>query len=274
MSPVSLERPFGVEIEVNHLWYGYFLPIDDGVVPPYRIPDKLKEDFEKAGLPIGNREDTWRLEEEHSVRGRGAVEVVSPHIQGASGLEDVKRVMEILRDHGAYVNGTCGLHVHHDASDFGCRELRNLLELMVLWEPRIFDAVPDNEKRMEVSCRPLSQEVLELVRGCSYTECADVRCLQDIWYAQEENSPDKIRYNETRYHGLNLHSFWFRGTVEFRHMRGTLAGETAERWILFTHSLMETARSGFEDAGKVNGSILPLFERWRESLKLLERGSL
>jgi hypothetical protein len=145
---------------------------------------------------------------------------------------------------------------------------------MVAWEPRIFDAIPNNEKRVEVACRPLSPQVIKLARECSDTECTNIRCIQDIWYAQEKNSPDKIQYNETRYHGLNLHSFWFRETVEFRYMRGTLMGEIAERWILLTHAFMEAARDGFKNVEELNGSVSPLFERWRESLTLLERESL
>ncbi len=262
-------RSFGVEIEVNHLWYGYFLPIDSGVVPPYRLPDSLKEAFNQAGLPMGNREDTWRLEEEHSVRGRGAVEVVSPHLRGLEGLRDLEKALEIIRDQGATVNGTCGFHVHHDASDFGCRELRNLLELMGVWEPLIFKAIPNNEKRVKRACRPLSPKLLELVNRCSEEECEDTHCLQELWYAQEENSPDKVRYNETRYHGLNLHSYWFRGTVEFRYMRGTLIGEVAKKWVVFTHVLMETAKRGLEHCDREK-ALSPYFEEWRKSLVLLE----
>ncbi|RLD99145.1 MAG: hypothetical protein DRI92_02820, partial [Aquificota bacterium] len=84
----------------------------------------------------------------------------------------------------------------------------------------------------------------------------------------EEDSQRNERYNETRYHGLNLHSYWFRGTVEFRYMRGTLVGEVAENWILFTHALMEAAKRGLaKEASKI---LSPYFERWRESLRLLE----
>jgi len=268
--PIITDRPFGVEIEVNHLWYGYFLPIDSGVLPPYRIPDGLKKAFEEAGLPIGNTEDTWRLQEDHSIRGRGAVEVVSPRLSGMQGLKSLEKALRIIKDQGATVNGSCGFHVHHDASDFGCRELKNLLKLMGVWEPLIFKAIPDNEKRMERSCRPLSQKLLELIDTCSEETCEDTRCLKKLWYAQEKNSPYKIRYNETRYHGLNLHSFWFRGTVEFRHMRSTLAGETAKNWILFTQALMELAHRGIEDTEEANHKLLPYFKRWKESLILLE----
>jgi len=267
---IITERPFGVEIEVHHLFYGYFLPIDSGVLPSYRIPDGLKKAFEEAGLPMGNREDTWRLEEDHSIRGRGAVEVVSPRLRGLEGLRDVEKAIKIVKDQEAIVNGTCGFHVHHDASDFGGSELRNLLKLMELWEPRIFQAIPNNEKRMERACRPLSPKLLELVNTCCDEEGEDIQRLKGMWYAQEKNSPDKVQYNETRYHGLNLHSYWFRGTAEFRYMRGTLVSEIAKSWVVFTHALMEAAKKGFIQAGDTEKALSPYFERWRKNLVFLE----
>ena len=57
-------------------------------------------------------------------------------------------------------------------------------------------------------------------------------------------------------------------------MRGTLMGEIAERWILLTHAFMEAARDGFKNVEELNGSVSPLFEKWRESLTLLECESL
>ncbi len=270
MSLFLSDRPFGVEIEVNHLWYGRFLPIDSGVVPPYRIPDGLKRAFEESGLPIGNGEDTWRLQEDHSIRGKGAVEVASPHLSGTRGLRDVGKVLRIIKDQGATVDGSCGLHVHHDASDFGCKELVNLLRLMRIWEPLIFKAIPNNERRMEKSCRPLSNWLLKKVRDYAGAGCRDPQSLRELWYSQEENSPGRVRYNETRYHGLNLHSYWFRGTVEFRYMRGTLVGEIAKSWILFTHAIMEVAKGRSNAPEEV--LLTRYFEQWRESLKFLEAG--
>jgi len=268
MEHLLSERTFGIEVEVFRFPYGFFLPIDDGVMPPYRLPQEMSEAFRVAGLKLGREEDSWRFVEDHSIMGGGGIEMLSPRLVGARGLYEVRQALRILKAHGAGVNESCGLHVHHDAADFGCQELRALLELVLDWEPLIYEAIPNNEKRVGKSCRPLPPKLVELLGDCSEEECISTRCLQVIWYGNEEDSQRNERYNETRYHGLNLHSYWFRGTVEFRYMRGTLVGEVAESWILFTHALMEAAKRGLaKEASKI---LSPYFERWRESLRLLE----
>jgi len=262
------QRPFGVEIEVVRFPYGYFLPIDGGILPPYRLPKKIKEDFKKEGLELGREDITWRFVEERSLRGPQGIEMLSPPLIGKDGLLKLKKALKILKANGAKVNKTCGLHIHHDASDFGCQELRNLLELMLVWEPLIYRAIPDNERRVKRTCQPISRELVELARELSEKECEDTKALQELWYAQSERLSKNARYNETRYHGLNFHSFWFRGTVEFRYMRGTLIWDIVKAWILFTQALMEEAKAGLSQNPKRD--LYGLFAKWRESLILLE----
>lgn len=263
-------RPFGVEVEAIGLWYGFFLPIDDGIVPPYRISRELQEGFRNASLEIGKKEDAWRLVEDRSIHGRGAIEVTTPHLRGEKGLKKLQEALGILKIHGANVNGTCGLHVHHDASDFGCEELKNLLVLMSTWEPLIYQAIPNNEKRMEKFCRPLPKELVEQAQDCPGMDCADTRCLEKLWYGDEKPALKTSRLSNTRHHGLNLHSFWFRGTVEFRYMKGTLVWEIIRAWILFTQALMETAKKGIKEVEETPKTLNPLFRGWEESLSLLE----
>jgi hypothetical protein len=44
----------------------------------------------------------------------------------------------------------------------------------------------------------------------------------------------------TRYHGLNLHSYWYRSTVEFRYHAAVLEQlDEAMQWIIFTQFLVE-----------------------------------
>ena len=41
-----------------------------------------------------------------------------------------------------------------------------------------------------------------------------------IWYGYHNHHPQ--HYDSTRYHGVNLHNVWYRGTVEFRWFQATL----------------------------------------------------
>lgn len=45
--------------------------------------------------------------------------------------------------------------------------------------------------------------------------------LADLWYARYPNEDRNRHYHESRYHLLNLHSTFTKGTIEFRGFNGT-----------------------------------------------------
>ena len=63
-------------------------------------------------------------------------------------------------------------------------------------------------------------------RRLSSDETRDLTQLENIWYEGDNGSAD--HYNWTRYYALNLHSVFYRGTVEWRCFNSTLhAGKVA-----------------------------------------------
>ncbi len=62
----------------------------------------------------------WTAERDGSLhtgrRGYVAVEIVSSILKGQAGIEQVKQVASLLREMGAVVNTTCGMHVHVGAA--------------------------------------------------------------------------------------------------------------------------------------------------------------
>ena len=68
--------------------------------------------------------------------------------------------------------------------------------------------------------------------------------MKNLWYSPENRddakTPKQRRLHPTRYHGLNLHSYWYRGTVEFRYFPSVLEQpEELMQWIIFTQFLVE-----------------------------------
>jgi hypothetical protein len=68
--------------------------------------------------------------------------------------------------------------------------------------------------------------------------------VKSLWYTPENRddakTPRQRRLHPTRYHGLNLHSYWYRGTVEFRYYPSVLDHpEELMQWIIFTQFLVE-----------------------------------
>jgi hypothetical protein len=63
------------------------------------------------------------------------------------------------------------------------------------------------------------------------------REMETIWYSRANDNYngriDHRHYNDTRYHGLNLHSFFSKGTVEFRLFNSTLHAGKIKSYIQF-----------------------------------------
>ena len=65
-----------------------------------------------------------------------------------------------------------------------------------------------------------------------------VRSLDDMkaaWYGDADAHAN--RYHHSRYHGLNLNSLFYRGTVEFRYFNGSLHAGEVKSYVLFCLAL-------------------------------------
>ncbi|MCL2213486.1 MAG: amidoligase family protein [Oscillospiraceae bacterium] len=147
-----------------------------------------------------------------------SVELVTPICH----YDDIERIQDIvrkLREKGAKVNSSCGIHVHVDAASHTPQTLRNIVNIMASKEELLYKALQVKVNR-EHYCKKIDTRFLDelnRVRPRSQEQ------LSRIWY---NGSYGGGRYNETRYHGLNLHSVFNKGTVEFRLFNSTLhAGE-------------------------------------------------
>ena len=134
---------------------------------------------------------------------------------------------------GAKVNDSCGLHVHVDASNHNRQSLKNLISIMYSKEDLLFKALQVNEERARRWCRKVREPMLKEARTLSAEETPDLTRLENIWYEGFENE-DQDRhshYNKSRYYALNLHSVFYRGTVEWRCFNSTLDPAKAAAYV-------------------------------------------
>jgi hypothetical protein len=71
-----------------------------------------------------------------------------------------------------------------------------------------------------------------------------LEALNAAWYGAPTARPE--HYHPSRYHGLNLHSVWYRGTIEFRYFEGTLHAGKVKAYVQLCLALAHkglTARS-------------------------------
>jgi len=248
-------RSFGVEIETFGLKYTISAG-DREVIPPYKITSRsadgvlLPKVFESRGLVLNGYSpeappyEAWSFVLDDTIKGSGGSELVSPILSGSRGLAQVYQALRLLQEcPEIQVNETCGFHVHHgvDPDHFGNQELFELLRIVAIFENYIYQLLPEDRRRTE-TCRPLEIDLYEWFKRNGSERKPPL--VKNLWYSPENRddpkTPHHRKMHPTRYHGLNLHSYWYRNTIEFRYYPSVLdhPGELMQ-WIIFTQFLVE-----------------------------------
>lgn len=176
-----------------------------------------------------NQNRQWKVVSDASIHCRNrrnesasrdySVEFVSPICQ----YEDIETIQEIvrkLRSGGAKVNDSCGIHVHVDASSHTPKTLRNIVNIMASKEDLLYKALQVQVER-EHYCQKADTRFLDELNHRKPKSMSEV---ERLWY--NGSSGRYHHYDDTRYHALNLHSVFSKGTIEFRLFNSTLhAGE-------------------------------------------------
>lgn len=175
--------------------------------------------------PAGKK---WRFVYDGSIRGIQGngeptssrlykVEMNSPVLE-YSEMEKLQQVVRALRRAGAVVNSSCGMHVHVDAANHTPQSLKNALTIMYSKEDILFKALKVNENRVQRWCQKVREPMLEKIRKMPTN--LTMEQLKQQWYEGTDES--RIHYSWTRYYALNLHSVFYRGTLEWRCFESTL----------------------------------------------------
>lgn len=154
-------------------------------------------------------------------------EIVSP-ILTYGDMADLQEVVRRLRHSGAFVNSQCGIHIHVDAGRYTPQTLRNLVNIIASKEDILYKALRIDPARLRW-CKKTNEKLLEAINR---RKPQTMEALKDIWYAGSTRGRDE-HYNDTRYHGLNLHSTFTKGTVEFRLFNSTTHAGEIKAYIQF-----------------------------------------
>jgi hypothetical protein len=71
-----------------------------------------------------------------------------------------------------------------------------------------------------------------------------------VWNAKYKRSvPNwkRGKYNQSRYTGFNLHSLYYRGTIELRHHSGTINAQKIINWINLNLAILDYASKRFNE---------------------------
>lgn len=159
----------------------------------------------------------WKFQKDVSISGPDdeKCELVTP-ILHYSDIETLQELCRQLRHNGAKSDASrgCGVHIHIGANGHTPQTLRNLANIMASHESLIAEALKLDSYRISRYCRTVDPNFLRKVNAKKPTTMA---ALADIWYTtQGANYGRTQHYNDSRYHMLNYHATFTKGTIEFR----------------------------------------------------------
>lgn len=159
----------------------------------------------------------WKFQKDVSIAGpdNQKCELVTP-ILNYSDIETLQELIRRLRKAGAKSDATrgCGVHIHIGAKGHTPQTLRNLANIMASHEQLLASALNLDSRRMNRYCKTVNPTFLAKLNKQKPTTMSQ---LADIWYGtQDADYGRNQHYNDSRYHMLNLHATFTKGTVEFR----------------------------------------------------------
>jgi hypothetical protein len=181
-------------------------------------------------------------------------EIVMQPRRGDLIVHDVNTITTALKRIEAYPSVRCGLHLHIDARDYDWLHFTVLTLMTKLIEPHVYTWVPPSRLSGNWS-RKVSQSVKDFAFVASRDEFIEA------YYDNGGFSRDK--YNDKRYHGLNLHChFQANQGIEIRYHGGTLNTEKIQHWTIFWTNVVDTC---YEIAEKIRDEQLSSYDNFRNT---------
>ena len=195
----------------------------------------------------------WKFQRDVSIRAARPdqqTELVTPVLRYGD-IETLQELLRRLRRAGAKSDPAhmCGIHCHIGKDGHTPQTLRTLANLMASHESLLISAMRIDRERIGHYCQTVDRNFLARLNK---EKPKTMHRLADIWY--EENSGRYGRdehYNPSRYHCLNLHATFTKGTIEFRlfqfanpteHRRGGIHAGEVKSYIQLCLGLSEMAK--------------------------------
>ena len=217
-------QTFGIEIEMNRITRekaAHTVAKVLGAGSEVRHTGGAYDTWTVTG-PDGRK---WKVVSDSSIDGpyEERSEFVSPVCRWED-IETVQACVRALRENGAHPDPSCGIHVHIGLGAHTPKTLRNLVNLVNAKEDLLTQALQISEERRGRWCQEVDAFFLQTLNTRRPQTPED---FARIWYDDwdwEEHAHQ--HYDQTRYHLLNLHSVFQKGTIEFRAFNASLhAGE-------------------------------------------------
>lgn len=193
-------------------------------------------------------------------------ELVTPILRYED-IETLQKIVRALRAAGAMVNKSCGLHIHVGAERFTPKNLRNIANIFYAKEDLIYKAIEcDSNHRDLYYCQKTDTQFIDRLNKLVAPE---FHTIKQAWYGDAREHDH--HYDSSRYHGLNLHAYYTKGTVEFRCFNSTLHAGKVKSYIQLCLGIAQLAltQSKTKAIKKTFPNEKLAFVRWLRRLGLL-----
>lgn len=181
------------------------------------------------------------------------VELVSPILSYREDIETLQELVRRLRKAGGFANSSAGIHIHLDGSNHTPKSIRNFINIIASKNDLFYKALQIEPDRMRF-CKKMDSYLVDRMNA---KKPQTFRQIENIWYEGYGDNRN-THYHQSRYHFLNLHSF-FTGnhTVELRGFNsdsgnGTLHAGVIRSYIILALALNHQALTQRSASAKKN----------------------
>lgn len=210
-------QTIGVEVEMNNITRENAAKVASRVLGNGRVEYTAARNGYYTFSTWDTKGREWKFQRDCSISGpdNEKCELVTP-ILNYDDIETLQKVIRALRRAGAKSDADrgCGVHIHIGAAGHTAESLRNLANIMASHEDLLIGALNLDGARIRSYAKTVNKDFLKVLNKKKPKTMAD---LADIWYTGNNATNGRdAHYNDSRYHMLNLHATFTKGTIEFR----------------------------------------------------------
>ena len=210
------KQTIGVEVEMNNITRDKAAKLAAEYFGTRRYENTASRNGYSTWSAWDEQGREWKFQKDVSIAGTDSekCEMVTPILT----YDDMGLLQELirrLRRAGAKSDASrgCGVHIHIGAKGHTPQTLRNLANIMASHEDLLINALAIDRLRTARYCRTVDPKFLELLNK---RKPKTMSALADIWYKSHGADYGRSQhYNDSRYHQLNLHATFTKGTVDY-----------------------------------------------------------
>ena len=210
-------QTIGVEVEMNHITRDKAARLAAEFFGTNRYENTAGRNGYYTWSTWDSQGREWKFSKDVSIAGpdNEKCELVTPILKYED-IPTLQGLIRILRKNGAvsHAGVDAGVHIHIGAKGHTPQTLRNLANIMASHESLLAEALLLDRSRIRRYCKMVDPNFLKQVNSKKPKTMA---ALAEVWYTSQNASYGRTQhYNESRYHMLNYHATFTKGTVEFR----------------------------------------------------------